>query len=36
MKANKEVAGHRIDNNMGDDSHIENHVSKNCKVIDYE
>lgn len=21
---------------MGDDSHIENHISKNCKVIDYE
>ena len=31
------AAGHRIDhfvdaNNMGDDSHIENHVSPNCKV----
>ena len=25
-------AGHRIDNDMGDDSHIENHISKNCKV----
>ena len=25
-------AGHRIDNDMGDDSHIENHVSPNCKV----
>ena len=24
------------DNDMGDDSHIENHISKNCKVIDYE
>jgi len=23
-------------NDMGDDSHIENHISKNCKVIDYE
>lgn len=35
------AAGHRIDhfvdiNDMGDDSHIENHISKNCKVIDYE
>lgn len=28
--------GHRIDNDMGDDSHIENHISKNCKVIDDE
>ena len=26
------AAGHRIDNDMGDDSHIENHVSPNCKV----
>ena len=31
------AAGHRIDhfvdiNEMGDDSHIENHVSPNCKV----
>ena len=31
------AAGHRIDhfvdaNNMGDDSHIENHISPNCKV----
>ncbi|OFW44120.1 MAG: hypothetical protein A2003_13245 [Acinetobacter sp. GWC1_38_13] len=25
-------AGHRIDNDMRDDSHIENHVSPNCKV----
>ncbi|WP_336982535.1 hypothetical protein [Acinetobacter modestus] len=25
-----------LDNDMGDDSHIENHVSKNCKVIDYD
>ena len=25
-------AGHRIDNDMGDDSRIENHVSPNCKV----
>ena len=23
-------------NDMGDDSHIENHISKNCKVIDYD
>ena len=35
------VAGHRIDhsvdvNDMGDDTHIENHISKNCKVIDYD
>ena len=21
---------------MGDNSHIENHISKNCKVIDYD
>ena len=34
----QEIAvGHRIDhfvdaNNMGDDSHIENHISPNCKV----
>ncbi len=27
-------AGHRIDNDMGDDSHIENHISPNCKVED--
>lgn len=26
------AAGHRIDNDMGDDAHIENHVSPNCKV----
>ena len=26
------AAGHRIDNNMGDDTHIENHVSPLCKV----
>ena len=26
------AAGHRIENDMGDDSHIENHVSPNCKV----
>lgn len=25
-------AGHRIDNDMGDDSHIENHVSPLCKM----
>lgn len=24
------------DSDIGDDSHIENHISKNCKVIDYE
>ncbi|WP_436872682.1 hypothetical protein [Acinetobacter haemolyticus] len=30
------AAGHRIDKEMGDDSHIENHISKNCKVIDYD
>lgn len=23
-------------NDMGDDSHIENHISKNCKVIEHE
>ncbi len=29
----EEVAlGHRIDNDMGDDSHIENHISPNCKL----
>lgn len=35
-KANKaeEEVGHRIDNDMGDDSHIENHISPNCKVED--
>ncbi|MBV6768401.1 hypothetical protein [Acinetobacter baumannii] len=27
-------AGRRIDNDMGDDSHIENHISPNCKVED--
>ena len=26
------AAGHRIDNDMGDDTRIENHVSPNCKV----
>jgi hypothetical protein len=26
------AAGHRIDNDMRGDSHIENHVSPNCKV----
>lgn len=30
------AAGHRIENDMGDDSHIENHISKNCKVIENE
>ena len=24
------------DNDMGDGTHIENHISKNCKVIDYD
>jgi len=28
------AAGHRIDNDMGDDSHIENHISPLCKVED--
>ena len=28
------AAGHRIDSDMGDDSHIENHVSPNCKKFD--
>lgn len=28
------AAGHRIDNDMGDDSHIENHVSPHCKKFD--
>ena len=29
----EEIAvGHRINNDMGDDSHIENHISPNCKV----
>ena len=29
----QEIAlGHRIDNDMGDDSHIENHISLLCKV----
>ncbi|EHU1442013.1 MULTISPECIES: hypothetical protein [Acinetobacter] len=27
------AAGHRIDNDLGDDSHIENHISPNCKTI---
>ncbi|WEI17382.1 hypothetical protein PY247_12865 [Acinetobacter proteolyticus] len=26
------AAGHRIYNDMGDDSHIENHISPLCKV----
>ncbi|MFY6042280.1 hypothetical protein ACOUVZ_06990 [Acinetobacter baumannii] len=31
----KEIAaGHRIDNDMGDDSHIENHISPLCKSKD--
>ncbi|WP_272397497.1 hypothetical protein [Acinetobacter baumannii] len=28
------AAGHRIDNDMGDDSHIENHISPLCEVKD--
>ncbi|SSV66096.1 hypothetical protein [Acinetobacter nosocomialis] len=28
------AAGHRIDNDMGDDSHIENHISPNCQSRD--
>lgn len=28
------TAGHRIDNDMGDDSHIENHISPLCKSKD--
>lgn len=28
-----ELAGHRIDNDIGDDSHIENHISPHCKTI---
>lgn len=27
------AAGHRIDNDMGDDSHIENYISPNCKQV---
>lgn len=27
-------AGHRIDNDLGDDSHIENHISPLCKSKD--
>ncbi len=27
------AAGHRIDNDLGDDSHIENHISPLCKTI---
>ncbi len=30
----EEEAGHRIDNDMGDDFPIENHISPNCKVED--
>ena len=26
------AAGHRIDNDIGDDSHIENHISPLCKM----
>lgn len=33
LATSEEIAtGHRIDDDMGDDSHIENHVSPNCKV----
>lgn len=28
------AAGHRIDKDLGDDCHIENHISPNCKVED--
>ncbi|MFX6426245.1 hypothetical protein ABTG38_10535 [Acinetobacter baumannii] len=28
------AAGHRIDNDMGDDFPIENHISPNCKTIE--
>ncbi|MGQ1234091.1 hypothetical protein ACT43E_08140 [Acinetobacter baumannii] len=28
------AAGHRIDNDMGDDSHIENHISPHCQSKD--
>lgn len=28
------AAGHRIDNDMGDDTHIENHISPNCQSKD--
>ncbi|WP_109067512.1 hypothetical protein [Acinetobacter baumannii] len=28
------AAGHRIDNDLGDDSHIENHISPNCQSRD--
>ncbi|WP_149931650.1 hypothetical protein [Acinetobacter oleivorans] len=28
------AAGHRIDNDLGDDFPIENHISPNCKVSD--
>ena len=34
-EAEKQI-GHRIDNDMGDDSHIENHISPNCKVEELE
>ena len=29
------AAGHRIDNDMGEDFPIENHISPNCKVEDF-
>ena len=32
-EAEKQI-GHRIDNDMGDDSHIENHISPLCKSKD--
>ncbi|MFK7255912.1 hypothetical protein ABBZ21_14870 [Acinetobacter baumannii] len=28
------TAGHRIDNDLGDDSHTENHISPLCKSKD--
>ncbi|WP_151789512.1 hypothetical protein [Acinetobacter nosocomialis] len=28
------AAGHRIDNDLGDDSHMENHISPLCKSKD--
>jgi len=28
------AAGHRIGNDMGDNTHIENHVSPNCKKFE--
>lgn len=35
LATNEEIAaGHRIDNDMGDDSHIENHISPHCQSKD--